>query len=357
MYHYMCFVSLQPTFGFLSKIGWIGVDLFFALSGYLIGNQIFSALANSRGFNLNTFYYRRLLRTLPNYLFVLGIYFLIPGFKEFPTLPPLWKFLTFTQNFNLHSGTAFSNAWSLCIEEQFYLVLPLLALFISSNKSVRSAWTFIFGIMTSGILLRSFLWHYYMQHANGHFENLYQTNIYYSSFCRLDELTLGVGLALLRNFHPDQWTKLIAKGNSILLFGIIGSLVTCYLFLKYDYSLLMTAIGYPLLAMSFVALTLAALSPNSYLYKARIPGTASIAVWSYAIYLTQKPISVLTYNVLAKLGLSASNFFTLIIIILVCCMCGWLLYTFIETPFLKLRDIVSNKNTVSTIKNKQLISS
>lgn len=46
MYHYVVFVSHEPTFGFLSDIGWAGVDLFFVLSGYLIGNQIFSSITN-----------------------------------------------------------------------------------------------------------------------------------------------------------------------------------------------------------------------------------------------------------------------------------------------------------------------
>ena len=131
MCHYEIFVSHKPTFGFLGKIGWIGVDLFFVLSGYLISNQIFSSIVNQRVFSLKTFYYRRILRTLPNYLFVLGIYFLIPSFRENEILPPLWKFLTFTQNLNLNVGTAFSHAWSLCIEEQFYLIFPILALLIT----------------------------------------------------------------------------------------------------------------------------------------------------------------------------------------------------------------------------------
>lgn len=80
MYHYMVFVSHENTFGFLSEIGWVGVDLFFALSGYLIGNQIFSALANGEIISLKAFYARRFFRTLPNYYVVLALYFLLPFF-------------------------------------------------------------------------------------------------------------------------------------------------------------------------------------------------------------------------------------------------------------------------------------
>ena len=154
MYHYMCFVSHQPTFGLLSNIGWVGVDLFFVLSGYLIGHQIFSPIAARREFSFKIFYSRRLLRTLPNYIFILGIYFLIPGFSENAAMPPLWKFLTFTQNLGLHAGTGFSHAWSLCIEEQFYFILPLLALLVIYRKSIRIGWIILFSLMIAGIIER-----------------------------------------------------------------------------------------------------------------------------------------------------------------------------------------------------------
>ena len=124
LHHYVLFVSGRSTFGWLGDIGWVGVDLFFALSGYLIGNQIFTAQRSTRAFSLKRFYARRLLRTLPAFYVVLALYYLWPGFRAGSPLLPVWQFLTFTQNFNLQPGTAFSHAWSLCIEEQFYMVLP-----------------------------------------------------------------------------------------------------------------------------------------------------------------------------------------------------------------------------------------
>lgn len=351
MYHYVVFVSRQPTFGFIDEIGWVGVDLFFVLSGYLIGHQIFSPIANQREFSFKIFYYRRLLRTLPTYLFVLGIYFLIPNFRENAILPPLWKFLTFTQNFSLQTGTAFSHAWSLCVEEQFYLILPVMALIIIYKKSIHYGWVILFGLLLIGMFLRGSLWVYYNQHANNHFHALYYTKIYYSSFCRLDELVSGVAIAMLRNFHKDIWGKVTAKGNLILLFGIIGSGVTFYLFLQYHYSLFMTVLGYPLLGISFAALTLAALSPNSYLYKIRIPGAAPIAIWSYAIYLIHKPVSVIIYRELSKFGVDALSFIAILTITLASIAIGWLLYICVETPFLKLRNKIGKMELNSRIVN------
>ena len=335
MYHYVVFVSREPTFSFLSDIGWAGVDLFFVLSGYLIGNQIFSSIANQRIFSLKSFYYRRLLRTLPNYLFILGLYFLIPEFRESELLPPLWKFLTFTQNFGLNVGTAFSHAWSLCIEEQFYLIFPALTLWIVYTKSFRASWIIVLGVMVLGIIVRSSLWIYYVQNIEG--SHAYYSKIYYSSFCRLDELILGVSIAMVKNFRKDTWLKIIEKGNLILLFGVSSSIITLYLFSQYHYSLFMAAWGFPLLAISFAALTLAALCPSSYLHNIKIPGAANLAVWSYAIYLAHKPLMVMTHKALLQWGVTLPSL-SVLPIIFISIFSGWLLYTCVETPFLKMRD-------------------
>src|SRR6266705_1399997 len=109
LHHYVLFVSHADTFGWLGEIGWTGVDPFFALSGYLIGNQIFAAMRSGQRFSLPHFYARRFLRTLPNYYVVLALYFLWPWFRNGAELPPLWRFLSFTQNINLNPGTAFSH--------------------------------------------------------------------------------------------------------------------------------------------------------------------------------------------------------------------------------------------------------
>src|SRR4051812_27814115 len=125
--HYPIFAK-QPLITALGEHGWSGVDLFFVLSGYLIGSQIFARQAAGRPMGAGEFYGKRLLRTLPPYFVVLAVYFCWPPFIERTRLPPLWKFVTFTQNLDMVLWTqmAFSHAWSLCVEEQFYLVFPLL---------------------------------------------------------------------------------------------------------------------------------------------------------------------------------------------------------------------------------------
>ena len=118
--------------------GWIGVDLFFVLSGYLIGGQLLAELARNNRLNLPQFYTRRALRILPAYFVILAIYFLLPLWREYPDMAqPLWKFLFSIQNIALHGGTSFSHAWSLAVEDQFYLALPFLLLVLFWRPRVR----------------------------------------------------------------------------------------------------------------------------------------------------------------------------------------------------------------------------
>lgn len=333
--------------GSIGRAGWVGVDLFFVLSGYLIGNQIFSILNKQQSFSLNTFYCRRFLRTLPNYLFVLGLYFLIPAFREQPLLTPLWKFITFTQNFGL-SHSAFSHAWSLCLEEQFYLFLPIIVLFIANKRSLKTGWILVGIILLGGIILRTTLWFTYIQHVGKDTFQLYMTKIYYFPFCRLDGLVLGVTIAMLQNYYMDIWSRIIARANWFLVLGLIGCYFTFYP-LSYLFEFVPTAFGFLLRSVSFAALVLAALSPNTLLHRIKIPGTMKLAAWSYAIYLTHKQVIHITHSVMAYWSIGELSIITIVIEILISLGAGWLLYTYIETPFLKLRHKLVKINFVDGI--------
>ena len=279
-------------FGYFGELGWMGVDLFFVLSGFLIGNQIFSNLQRTGSVSFKNFYLRRGLRTLPNYLVVLALYLFIPVFRGQLDMPPLWKFLTFTQNFGLRPS-AFSHAWSLCIEEQFYFILPIIAVFLFSIKSRRSAWMTVFFLVAGGILLRGWLWNNIVATADPKTNpGMYVMWIYYPTWGRLDGLLFGVGLAAMRNFETDLWKRIAAKGNVSLLLSGLFILVSAFLFI--DKSLLSSALGFPLLSLGLALLVLSALSENSWIHRIRIPGAGLMAMLSYAFYLLHKEIIELT---------------------------------------------------------------
>ncbi|MYN44917.1 acyltransferase family protein [Pseudoduganella sp. FT93W] len=340
--HYMLFISGAPTLGWFGEIGWSGVDLFFALSGYLIGNQILGAIRRSQQsgsrFSLGRFYARRLLRTVPNFYVVLALFACWPYFRMDLVLPPLWQFLTFTQNIGLQPGTAFSHAWSLCVEEQFYFLLPALALLIAAcRKSLLLAWLAVAAALIGGMLIRSHLWTSYVAAAPEGSRAFY-TLIYYSSLCRFDELVVGVALALLKNYHAAVWARLTAHGNWLLLAGGVALALVWSHFLADHYGYAMTVYGYPLLGLSYALLLLAALSPGSLLQKARLPGAGAIALWSYAIYLVHKTLCMLLRAPLQAQGWEPDHWATVLLMAAASVLAGFLLYQLVERPFMALRD-------------------
>ncbi len=336
-YHYYVFVSGSYTFGIWSDVGWVGVDLFFALSGYLIGNQIFAAMRSEGGFSLRHFYARRFLRTLPNFYFVLALFFLWPWFRVKGEMLPLWKFLTFTQNYQLTPGTPFSYAWSLCIEEQFYMLLPAVALLVARVRgSIKWGWALVVATLGTGMAMRASLWDPIHLANEGGID--YYQNIYYSSFCRFDELVAGVALAMAKNYHGQLWQRMTKHGNLTLALGLGVTAVTFYLLINYHYSFAMTVFGFPMLALSFSLLILAALSERSVLRTVRIPGAASIALWSYAIYLTHKQACLLMAMELKQYGYGPEDGVTLLAATAVSILAGWLLYVCVESPFMRLRE-------------------
>jgi len=340
--HYMLFVSGSPTLGWFGEIGWSGVDLFFALSGYLIGNQILGALRRGQQgtsrFSLSRFYARRLLRTLPNFYVVLALFACWPYFRMELVLPPLWQFLTFTQNIGLQPGTAFSHAWSLCVEEQFYFLLPAVALPIAAcRRSLALAWLAVAAALIGGMLIRSYLWTHYVA-AAPEGSRVFYTLIYYSSLCRFDELVVGVALALLKNYHAAIWARLTAHGNWMLLAGCAALALVWSHFLADHYGYAMTVYGYPLLGLSYALLLLAALSPGALLQKVCIPGAASIALWSYAIYLVHKTLCMLLRAPLQAQGWQPDHWSTVLLMAAISACAGFLLYHLVERPFMALRD-------------------
>ena len=195
-----------PLPGRVHRWGWIGVDLFFVLSGYLIGGQLLAELARNNRLNLSRFYARRTLRILPAYFVILAIYFLLALWREYPDMAQsLWKFLFSLQNIALHGGTAFSHAWSLAVEDQFYLALPFILLVVFWRP--RGAIILSCVILLGGVLLRAFLASQNATDTGVSFRG-FQAWIYYPTWTRLDPLVFGVMIAAIEKFRPRLWQRL-----------------------------------------------------------------------------------------------------------------------------------------------------
>ena len=342
VYHYRVFVSRDAGFGLFSIVGWVGVDVFFVLSGYLIAGQLLAGTVRGRALSLPAFYARRALRTLPVFWVVLAAYFLFPAAMGGREPPPLWRFLTFTQNIGLQPGTAFSHAWSLCIEEQFYLVLPALLLAGSRLRLGRRAgWALLGTLILLGITARGVLWSRYGLESTGLID-LYYPWVYYATLCRFDEFLPGVAIAMLQHLHPAAWQRVTRHGRLLFVTGLAATAAMLYgAWQHYEadgvgYYFFMSTFGYSLIAMAFGLLVLAALSPGHPLATWRIPGAATLAAWSYAIYLSHKAVGVIVKR--ETLDWHPSPWLLFAAVAAASLLVGWLLHRGVEQPFMRLRQ-------------------
>jgi peptidoglycan/LPS O-acetylase OafA/YrhL len=330
--HYNGFVARSSIFGAVGDAGWAGVDLFFVLSGYLIGNQLLAPAARGEALSLKAFFARRLLRTLPNYYVVLAVYLLLPHSPIWGTsMAPAWRFLSFTQNFGMIYGQTFTHSWSLCIEEQFYLLLPLAVLaLVGSRRSPWLLWGAMAAAVACGIAARG------MAFTNG--QEAFAAPVYYATWARFDELLPGVAIAMLKNFHPAAFARLLRHGNALLAAGLAAAVTVLYGVLNEAPSaFLVNSFGFSLVALSFALLTCAALSPSCLLNRLRVPGASSLALWSYAVYLVHKPVFMALRPALLARGIDPAAPLTIVAVMAAGVFGGWLLYRLVETPFMRLR--------------------
>ncbi len=253
-------------------VGWSGVDLFFVLSGFLIGGILLDVRESPRFFK--TFYLRRFYRIIPAYYAWILCYIVVaaaagrflpaqvshannglPGSRYWLLI----QFL-FLQNFGIlnsfpvMAGVWFWPTWSLAVEEQFYLMAPFVIRFLSN----RALYVFLATAIIMAPALR--LWIYYAMPA----QRVGAGMIYTLMPCRADALGIGILAAFLwRNVNFRQW--LSNRGGA--LYGLFGLFLTGFVALGMwspaDDSIPMQSVGYTWIAVFYVlVLLLALVRPN-----------------------------------------------------------------------------------------------
>jgi peptidoglycan/LPS O-acetylase OafA/YrhL len=350
LYHLTIFGELPSRIFPIAYYGWMGVDLFFVLSGFLIGQQALKPYLMGQHLSIAGFYKRRAFRILPAYLVVLSLYFLVPGWRESPYLAPLWKFMTFTMNFGFsYDRRAFSHAWSLCVEEHFYLVLPLLVTLLVRRPSARKTVASLAFVVLCGIALRTYL--------ITHYPDDVWTLIYLPSVTRLDGLLAGVGLAIIRTFRPSWWNSLLHRGHTLLIAGTVC--VGCFVWMFRGHDLGNSAgsakwgviLGFPLLSLGLGLITASSVSKNGLLARVKVPGAEFLATLAFSLYLTHKAVAHLIEIHFPKIA-SAQGPESWLLYAIGCLSTAWLLHAAIERPFLRLRDRVTRLKPASGLEEE-----
>ncbi len=287
LFHSYIVGGLGPHFGWLSRFGWMGVDMFFVLSGFLIGTQVLRPLQRGERLSFGGFYARRAWRILPAFAVVLACYAWFPALRESPGMQPWWQFATFTMNLliDYDRHQAFSHAWSLCVEEHFYLLFPLLAWWLTRRPSLRRFATVCIAIVLLGIALRTVVWLH--DTALDPSRNWYVEDIYFPTWTRLDGLLTGVMLAVLRVYRPQRWAQLQQRADAVLLGGLLLAGLAMWLF-RDRTGLAANAVGWPLLSLGFGLVVFAGADGRSVIGRWRVPGAGWLAAISYSLYLSHK---------------------------------------------------------------------
>ena len=333
-------VSGQPWY---IAYGWMGVDLFFALSGYLIAGQLLRPWARGQAPNYPYFFARRLLRTLPAYLVVVGLYFLFPTLREWDRILPQWRFLTFSLNVGASpGGTTFSHAWSLCVEEQFYLAFPIAVALLSLRPTAGRIIGAILALVAAGMILRGWLWLHdvaarpFDLTSKAH-PGAYMALIYYPTWSRLDDLLGGICVALIQVFRPTWWLALTRRSNLALALGLAGTAATMWLFPDQIGGFVAATCGYPPLAASMALLVVAGAASGSLIGRSAIPGAGALAAGAYSLYLSHKSAYHLVI-LWSQTWPPPLRGWALFVALAAALVVGAALYWAVERPFLKLRD-------------------
>lgn len=339
LFHSFVVGGLGPSWSWLSRYGWMGVDLFFVLSGFLIGTQVLTPLASGVRLSFTDFYLRRAFRILPAYWAVLLIYLLWPGFREAPGMEPWWKFLTFTMNLSIDymENTAFSHAWSLCVEEHFYWVFPLLAGWLMRRPTAWSFAALAVLLVTLGISLRSAAWlHNAAIDPQMDSRNWFVEDIYYPTWARLDGLLCGVALAVWKTMRPEHWARARRYANASLLAGL-GVMTLSFWLFNNRTGLVANAIGWPVLSFGLALLVFAGAGRDGIIGGRALPGAAWLAAISYSLYLVHKAL----YHVVQSIWgdqLQGAGLIAFAVYGLAAIAGGAALHFAVERPFLRWRD-------------------
>ncbi|MBU2181183.1 MAG: acyltransferase [Gammaproteobacteria bacterium] len=339
LYHVTSWGVVLPGF---AEYGFIGVDLFFVLSGFLIGWQLLKPYTAGTQPAWGQFFVRRAFRVLPAYWFVLLLYWAVPALRESPNIQPLWQFLTFSQNLftDYFHARAFSHAWSLCVEEHFYLLLPPLVWLLARKPDAGKVAVVFLLMLIAGMLLRSWLWQHqvepflHIRTGEGNFLIRYIENIYNPTYCRLDGLLAGVMLATVKGFRPVWWSWAMERPTWFFSSGLLGAVAALSLPAP---GYLSAVFGFPLLSFSLAAIVLAAASPHSGFGRWRMPGAAPVAIMAFSLYLSHKMVYYLI-NTYVVQYLPDSNIVRVGLYLGAALTAGAFLYLSVERPGLKLRD-------------------
>lgn len=331
--------SFIPTL--FELFGFWGVELFFVLSGFLIGSILYKSFINE-SFTLKSVFHflkRRWFRTLPGYYLVLLINIGIAFFLGI-SIENIGSYFLFLQNFVSKSPAFFPESWSLSVEEFTYLLLPFSLFFVGLSKVKNKSKAFLFVIITLILIFWTNKYYYHSQHT---ISNLPEWNLNLKSVLiyRIDAILIGVLFAWFSLNFSEFWKK--KKGIFALLgFGILFFLM--FGIVPLNLIIEQNPFFWNVLYLPLTSIAFSFLIPffsewktynNTVLYIIEL-----ISKISYSIYLLHYSVILLLLKTFFNTSLMSDferHIFTLSYLLLTF-LTSYFVYRFYEKPITNLRD-------------------
>ena len=335
------FIVIYHNFGYIDKyffFGWLAVDLFFVMSGFLITDILLNAVGHKNF--LRNFYFRRVLRIFPLYYLSLILFLIVlprlpieSGIKYY-TDNQVWIW-TYLQNwlyiFKPPPNTnTLNHLWSLAVEEQFYLLWPLAILILRKPKYLL---VFISLLLVAVLGLRLWIWTH-------HLSGFAYYNFY--TFTRIDGICIGCMVALLRRINLNFLKKYTSV---IVLFFAVLNFVFFFINRRYQFSFPYLALaGYTTFAMMLGLLVNQAVTRETKLinFLFNISFLKFFGRISYGFYIFHWPVYLLLspYLSLWVKGFTSgwlTQFVVSVLGTMIAIALSWISFNYFEKYFLKLK--------------------
>jgi peptidoglycan/LPS O-acetylase OafA/YrhL len=365
-HHYACFSHFKSSQNWLAYViqtifplSWTGVDLFFVLSGFLIGGILMDYRDTENYFR--TFYIRRICRIVPLYFLWLVLFATLPWLlsagchqgwynwlfaKDFSKVP-MWSYTVFLQNM-FFSRTFLAGSywvvvtWSLAVEEQFYLLLPAVIWFVP----VRKLPYVLALLILFAPVFRLFLY-------------LYHPEIYTFVLlpCRMDTLLTGV---LCAYWIRHERSRLWLEKRQGRLYPVLGVLLAGAGYLTANanspYSFEMVFLGYSWLALLYACLLLIVITEKKGVIISfmRLPLLRNLGIIAYGVYLMHLAINILMHGLILGREMYITNLLDVsvtVVALFTTLLLATLSWHFFEKPVIKWGHSFSyNDKNIQTIK-------
>lgn len=321
--------------------GTIGVDIFFVLSGFLIGNIIIRHIEKKEiGLKpMLYFWIRRWLRTLPNYFLILIINIVLVLFLKQEHIEGVFQFFYFFQNFNHAQTDFFTESWSLSIEEFAYILGPLLLLFFYVFTKKLSGKMYLSVTVIIILMFTAFRLYF-------HYENTLPQDASWSKHLRkvviyrIDTIYYGFIGAYLAYYFKHIWLRF--KRVSFVIGFVLFVSTHLYIMIN-DLQPNTSSFFFNVLYLSLVSISILLTLPvfSTWTKQFKLSKIITkISLWSYALYLVNYSIVLLTLQHFMDVS-EMSYISKSLVVIMFWVISFWLsyvLYAKYEKPMMDLRD-------------------